>query len=223
MGQFFANEGLSGGGRLLAESLSRLFGGTCAPAFAMYRPDEMLTDEELFADLMAGRKEAADALIERHGGALFAYLRRMVRSRETAEDLFQETWIRAVQKCAQFDGKSNARPWLYRIALNLVRDHVRHETAARRGGGVEHLPLEPEIMAAAPTTGNDAIQRSELDALHSAVGLLPMKFREVLALRYFEDMPIEEIASVIRRPKGTVKSRLARGLKMLQAQMETGQ
>lgn len=221
MNQFFTNEAIPGGPNLLVESLSRLFGGTCARPFAMYRPDEMLTDEELFADLQAGRKDAADALIERHGGALFAYLRRTVRSRETAEDLFQETWIRAVQKCAQFDGKNGARPWLYRIALNLVRDHARHEMAARRGGGVEHLTLEPEIAAAPPTS--DAIQRSELDALHKAVALLPMKFREVLALRYFEDMQLEEIAAIIRRPKGTVKSRLARGLKMLQAQMETPQ
>lgn len=199
-------------------AIAQGFGGAQARPLALCHPVEMPSDEELIGLLRAGDGDAAAQLVERYGRPIFSYLRRMVPSHETAEDLFQETWVRLVEKCGTYKPGQPVRPWLYRIALNILRDHVRRESAGRRGGGAPHLPLEPELAGSAPP--QDVARRDEEQALHRAVESLPMKFREVIALRYFEELSVEEVASVIRRPAGTVKSRLARGLKMLQGEME---
>lgn len=192
--------------------------GACTKPWVLYHPVEMPSDEELFAQVQAGNKDAVAQLIDRHGVAVFGYLRRMVRSHETAEDLFQEAWMRVVQRCASFRSGQLVKPWIYQIALNLVRDHLRREGTLRRGRDIEHVELAGDEVAA--PASDTAMLRDEQQALRTAVEKLPLKYRDVVALRYFEDLTMAEISQVIRRPEGTVKSRLSRGLKMLQEQLE---
>jgi RNA polymerase sigma-70 factor, ECF subfamily len=197
--------------RLLAAVTSAQ--SACARPLTLYHPVEMPTDEQLFSAMRGGDEGSLETLINRYGARLFAYLLRITRSRETAEDLFQETWITVVRRCDRFGSGRRVKPWLYRVALNVARDHLRRERASRRGGATQLLPLEDatEAQLACSTTIT-----SETMAVHEAVERLPEKFRSVVVLHYFEGLTIDEIKHVIRRPAGTVKSRLSRGLKILQ-------
>ena len=176
-------------------------------------------DCAILSRISHGDPGAFDELLELHGPAVFGFLRRRVRVRETAEDLFQETWVRVIHHAGTFRGTASARPWLYRIALNAVTDHFRHETAARRGGGAEHTQLEEATDVA--TAPDVALLVSEQNtALHRAVEQLPDPYREVVRLRYFEELSTDEVAQVLECAAGTVKSRLSRGLEMLQRELE---
>ena len=200
-----------------------LFAVPWAPAAAtpirLVYPVESPSDDELMRGLAQGDGDAADRLVERHGAPIFAYLRRIARSRETAEDLFQETWIRVVRYCGGYRAGRGVRPWLYRIALNVARDHLRRETAARRGGAAWRVEM-PDEVAAEPAELQPGEAAERAGALRRAVDTLPAKFREAVELRYFQDLPLEEVARVLRRPVGTVKSRLSRGLRMLEKELE---
>jgi RNA polymerase sigma-70 factor (ECF subfamily) len=177
-----------------------------------------MADARLLSGIARGEEESFNALLAEHGNAVFAFLCRRVRPRETAEDLFQETWIHVIQSAGTFRGSSPVRPWLYRIALNVITDHYRRGMAKRRGGGVEPESLDsvPEQAVVLP----ESLARSqEAATLHEAVERMPDPFREVVRLRYFEELSTRDVAAVLDCAEGTIKSRLARGLALLQQEL----
>jgi len=186
-----------------------------SPAATSAEPDWMRRLQE-------GHSEALDELMRIYSGPLFAFLCRRVRPREAAEDLFQETWVRVVERCHTFRANAAVKSWLYRVALNVVTDHYRQEKALRRGGDVQHVPLEGDALNAsssAPDAHTQAVVSQERDALHMTVEALPEAFREVVRLRYFEELSTAEVADVLGCAEGTVKSRLSRALALLQAEL----
>ncbi|MBX7247142.1 MAG: RNA polymerase sigma factor [Candidatus Sumerlaeaceae bacterium] len=200
----------------VAAAVGRMLFGPGASPLTLIHPVETPTDGELMSELAQGHGEVLETLMGRHGGAIFSYLRRLTRSHETAEDLYQETWIRVVRNCTQHVGTHGLRPWLYRIAMNTARDHSRRERAEKRGGSSVHVELDEQVVATVAAPAPAGLAPSEADALHRAVAQLPEAFREVVELRYFEELPVAEIAAVMGLPDGTVKSRLARGLRQLE-------
>ena len=155
-----------------------------------------------------------EALISQYEYRLYRYLLYLTSSEDAARDLFQETWLRVLARGRQYDGVSRFEPWLFSIARHLVIDASRRRSVesldemrdAAAGTGQE--PRAPED--ASPLT---AYSNQELATrLGCILGRLPAVYREVLLLRFREDMTIEEIAAVIRSPISTVKSRLYRGL-----------
>jgi RNA polymerase sigma-70 factor (ECF subfamily) len=174
-----------------------------------------MADTQVVSGIARGDQQAFHALLAQHADAVFAFLCRRVRPRETAEDLFQETWIHVIQSAGTFRGTSPVRPWLYRIALNVLTDHHRKSSAQRRGGGTqpESLDAVAELGVVAP---DHFAKNQEAAALHDAVERLPEAYREVVRLRYFEELSTGEVAAVLDCAEGTVKSRLSRGLALLQ-------
>jgi RNA polymerase sigma-70 factor (ECF subfamily) len=156
-----------------------------------------------------------DALITKYEYRLYRYLLYLTGSPDAARDLFQETWLRVLERGRQYDGASRFEPWLFSIARHLVIDASRHrrmdslaELLEPAAGGAGREPRTPE--AASPLA---AYANRELEArLGSVLACLPAVYREVLLLRFQEGLKLEEIASVIRAPVSTVKSRLYRGL-----------
>ena len=155
------------------------------------------------------------ALITQYEYRLFRYLLYLTGREEAARDLFQETWLRVLARGHQYDGVSRFDSWLFSIARHLVIDASRRRKMDSledlldpgRGGRVKE-PLVPE--EASPLA---EYENSELAArLSSTLARLPAVYREVLLLRFQEDLKLEEIASIIRVPLSTVKSRLYRGL-----------
>lgn len=182
------------------------------------RSVEAIGDEDLFLRVRAGDRESLAVLVGRYEAGLFALLVRMTGGdAHRADDLFQETFLRAVRAAATFDGSKRFRPWLTTIAVNLVRDEARKRKlrgeVALEGGdsdvrwSVPHAPGEtPEESA---TRGDEAAR------VQQALVRLSEKEREIVLLHYYDCMTLAEAAETLAIPLGTVKSRLHGALERL--------
>ena len=168
--------------------------------------------------------ELLDRLIERYHYRLFRYLICLTGRRETAEDLFQETWVRVLERGRQYDGESKFEAWLFAIARHLVIDLQRR----RQPRFLDLLDAEsdgqpPVIVQDQPSALEFIVQRETSDRVGAAMGGLPASYRAVLVLRFQEEMALEEIAAVVSAPLSTVKSRLYRGLETMRQLLAGGQ
>ena len=163
-----------------------------------------------------------DQLIEQYQHRLLRYLLFLTGNREVSEDLFQETWMRVLLRGSQYNGKARFDTWLFTIARNLVIDLSRKRTAISLDelseSSEDERPIEFPIDEPSPLqqiqTGEDRAEVTEV--LHK----LESNSREVLVLRFFEELSLEEIAGVTKAPLSTVKSRLYRGLAALRPEIE---
>jgi len=166
--------------------------------------------------------EVLDQLIELYQHRLLRYLLFLTGKREVAEDLFQETWMRVLLRGAQYNGKARFDTWLFTIARNLVIDLSRKRTMASLDemseGGEDDRPFEIAMDGPSPL---DQF-RSREDSAEVAEVLLKLdpSYREVLLLRFHEELSLDEIAKMTRAPLSTVKSRLYRGLAALKPEVE---
>ncbi|HEX4156406.1 MAG TPA: sigma-70 family RNA polymerase sigma factor [Acidobacteriaceae bacterium] len=165
--------------------------------------------------------ELLDRLIETYQHRLMRYLMFLTNRRETAEDLFQEVWIRVLRRGAQYNGKARFDTWIFTIARNLVIDLSRKRTMASldemREGGEDERPFE--IAQEGPSPLEQFQGKEDAAELAAVLRMLEPSYREVLMLRFHEEMSLEEIAAVTRAPLSTVKSRLYRGLASLKPKL----
>ncbi len=163
-----------------------------------------------------------DRLIDEYQHRLMRYLTFLTGRRETAEDLFQETWIRVLLRGAQFNGNARFDTWLFTIARNLVIDLSRKKTMASldemQDPGEDERPFE--VATDEPSPYERFCSRENAAEVGALLLALHPTYREVLVLRFHEELPLEEIASVTRAPLSTVKSRLYRGLASLRPELE---
>jgi RNA polymerase sigma-70 factor (ECF subfamily) len=158
------------------------------------------SDEDLMVRVQAGDSHALAALIDRWRGPLYAFLWR--RAGDGADDLFQESWIRVARARDRFDTSRRFSTWLFQIANNLCRDRWRRLDARRRALDSFREELRAtgdEASAPQLPADSDLVRRLER---------LPERLREVLVLRYYQDLGEAEVAEVLGIPRGTVKSRL---------------
>ena len=180
--------------------------------------------KELARGLQRRDPELLDRLIEQYQFRLFRYLVYITGDRTRAEDFFQETWIRVLERGHQYDGKSRFEGWLFAIARNLVIDWQRQ----RKTQSLDTLtdPEQPnplQIKDERSTSALEAVLSTEQDAqVQGALGQIAAVYREVLLLRFQEELQIEEIAAVLGAPASTVKSRLYRGLAALRQTLQPG-
>ncbi|MDR3745638.1 MAG: sigma-70 family RNA polymerase sigma factor [Acidobacteriaceae bacterium] len=163
-----------------------------------------------------------DHLIELYQHRLLRYLLFLTGKREVAEDLFQETWMRVLLRGGQYNGKARFDTWLFTIARNLVIDLSRKRTMASLDEMSE--PTEDGHAFEIATDGPSPMEQFEVRENSAELAEVMLKldppYREVLTLRFHEEMSLEEIASVTRTPLSTVKSRLYRGLAALKPEVE---
>jgi RNA polymerase sigma-70 factor (ECF subfamily) len=157
-----------------------------------------------------------DRLIEQYQHRLLRYLVYLCGNRELAEDLFQETWIRVLERGHQYDGKHEFSTWLYAVARNLTVDYLRKKRLVSLEGLMEEenrAPLEPSDTR--PLAWQVVAQHEQAERIGAALVDIPAEYRETVVLRFQDGLALEEIATVTRAKLGTVKSRLYRGLNML--------
>jgi RNA polymerase sigma-70 factor (ECF subfamily) len=166
--------------------------------------------------------ELLDTLIELYQHRLLRYLLFLTGKREVAEDLFQETWMRVLLRGAQYNGKARFDTWLFTIARNLVIDLSRKRVMASLDemseGKEDDRPFE--VAMPGPSPLEQFQSRENCAEIGEVLLKLEPGYREVLVLRFYEELSLEEIASVTRAPLSTVKSRLYRGLAALKPEME---
>jgi RNA polymerase sigma-70 factor, ECF subfamily len=186
----------------------------------------METEEAQIATGLRRRDpDVLDALIEQYQHRLLRYLAHMTGNVATAEDLFQETWIRVLEKGHQYDGRSKFATWLMTIAHNVAIDHLRKRTPAsldEMRDPDDGAPFEPPAQG--PSPFEQAAATEDKARIQAALDQLQPIFREVLVLRFQEQMKLEEIAKLVGIPLATVKTRLYRGVQALRpALMGDGQ
>lgn len=160
-------------------------------------------------------------LVERYQHRLYRYLLRLVSQPSTAEDLFQQTWLRVMERIRYYDPKRSFEGWLFAVAHNLAIDHLRRRKPESLD---EPLPSgdTPLDLARSGLPGalEQLLSKEKTLCIAEAVSGLPVAFREIISLRFEEEMKLEEIAMVLGLPIGTVKTRLHRALKALRLIME---
>jgi RNA polymerase sigma factor, sigma-70 family len=170
-----------------------------------------LADEELVKAYANGNNIAFDILLRRHESRLFSYILRIVKSKETADDIFQETFVKAIMtiKQGRYTEQSKFSAWLSRIAHNLIIDHYRQEkteNSVSSDGDDFCIKNHQEL-----SDGNieDLIVSEQIDQdVRRIVMALPDAQREVLVMRYYRNMSFKEIADATRVSINTALGRM---------------
>ncbi len=173
----------------------------------------LLARSKLGPDRIRSRdRDAWNGLVAAEHQRLFNLHLRLCGDRETAADLTQETFKAAYETAHNFAGRCKPETWLYGVALNISRNWFRRQGRVSTPEPVDDTLPDPE-----PTPEQLALLHEQSHRVHEAVAALPQTYREVVALRYFADVPAVEIAAAERVPAETVRWRLHRGLKLLWA------
>jgi RNA polymerase sigma-70 factor (ECF subfamily) len=195
--------------------------GFFAKVNAITSDDQARQESLAIAEGLKRRKAGLlDELIVRYQHRLLRYLLYLTGDRDTAEDIFQEVWMRVLVHGGQFNGRSRFETWLFTIARNLVIDQRRKRTMSSLdelidGAGDDDRAMCFEVAADDPTPFDRVSNLEDREKIAAALLKLDTLHREVLVLRFHEELSLEEIAKVTRAPLSTVKSRLYRGLAMM--------
>jgi RNA polymerase sigma-70 factor, ECF subfamily len=177
-----------------------------------------LTDQEVVLLARSGREAAYRELVRRYERPVFALLYRMVRDRELAEDLAQETFVKALNAIESYRPEFKFSSWIFKIANNAAIDHLRRrELDTLSLDGSPHAETPEAMQATALQIG--ARQESPLDevearelggTIEAAIGRLRPEYRSCILLRHVEGRAYEEIAEILDLPLGTVKTYIHR-------------
>lgn len=178
------------------------------------------SDETLMGALAGGDLPALDALMLRWQTPLRAFLYRHLHNEADALDLAQETFVRLYRHRDRYRTGARFTTWMFQIALNLARDHVR-KAQRRRTDSLEGAPPAATAGLAASGSSPDAAARraEEVAAVRSAIAALPEDLREVLVLFEYEDKTHAEIAEIIAASPKAVETRLYRARDKLRASL----
>ncbi|EKD58349.1 MAG: hypothetical protein ACD_56C00146G0008 [uncultured bacterium] len=176
--------------------------------------NERHTDADLI-ELSKKDPEMFGFLMERYQTQLAHYIRRIGQfAQEDTEDLLQEVFIKIYQKLNEYEESLKFSSWAYRIAHNHVIDHFRKVNARPKTNALDDeewgrlisasIHLEKEIM------DKDCVQK-----IRTVIAQLPIKYKEVLVLRFIEEKDYEEIMDILKKPKGTVATLISRGKETL--------
>ena len=178
----------------------------------------MDSDQSLVQQSASGRREAFDELVVRYRRRVYNLVRALTGGDSDAEDLVQDVFIRAYRAIGSFRGDSAFRSWLYRIAINVAHTHI-HRRRVRDTVLVAPADGEPvEGTAAGEDVEETLVKRQIIDR---ALAALPEELRVLVVLRDVQGLKYEEIAEVVKTPRGTVESRLFRARQRLRPMLES--
>lgn len=184
-----------------------------------------MRSEQQLIDLAVTRPEVFGELYDIHYPGVFGYIYRLTGDYTLAGDITSETFLKAFVHLRSFKWKGiSISSWFFRIAVNELNQYFR-----KRSYSPERLM---DLVAADPVQwgqaftrdGNDTIsgidRAAEFHWVRQLVLSLPTKYRQVIALRYFEELPVRDIADILGKKEGTVKSLLSRGLDKLKKKID---
>ena len=187
------------------------------------RDRALLFEEDLpVAEIALGlrRRDAAllQLLVRRYQQPLVRYLICFLARREGVEDLVQDTWLRVLERGSSFDGHSRFEPWLFTIARNLAFDRGRIRRTVSLDAEEASLRV-PAMTSDSPSPFLLAARSQDAARLATTMQQLQPLYREVLVLRFQDDLSLQEISTVVDAPVSTVASRIYRGLAILRTQL----
>jgi RNA polymerase sigma-70 factor (ECF subfamily) len=209
----------------LTSQRSSFFGGLATPCRTLFFSTLMGDEAKSIARGLQKRDpDLLDRLIEQYQYRLFRYLVYVTGNKERAEDFFQETWIRVLERGHQYDGKSKFEAWLFAIARHLVIDWQRSKKPQSLDTLIDPEQEHPLQLANEndPSPLHQVLSQETEENVQAGLQKIPAIYREVLVLRFQEELQIEEMAGVLSVPLSTVKSRLYRGLEALRGALQGG-
>lgn len=155
-----------------------------------------------------------DFFIEKHGKRVFGLCMSLCCSKASAEELYQETWLRALKKIEKYDTEKDFEPWITKICVNIYRDKLRRQ---RKSPFYDGFKTAQEKQAAINAVADE---KTSYSFVYDAINTLPEKLRVTVILHYFEDKDIRTVAKTLNIPEGTVKSRLNTARKLLKEELK---
>ncbi len=182
-----------------------------------------LTDRDLVDRARQGDAEAFGQLVRRHQQRIHRLAVHMLRDRADAEDVTQETFIRAYQALSRFDGRSEPYTWFYRITVNLSLNTIRSRKTARKGGTTDDPRLDAFMADSRPSAdpAGDAERQQLYKTLCEGIDALSDTLRTTLILVCIDGRSHEEAAAILGAPEGTIAWRVHEARRKLREFMTT--
>lgn len=176
---------------------------------------DRLSDKLLVLRYQTGDADALGRLARKYYSPLTYFLRRLLDGPDEAEETLQDVWLTVLRNLHTLRKPTSFRAWLYRIARNAAYDRIRKPPGPTRWNAQAdtETAVEDEQL-------DSLISQADAAAIHRCLDQLSHAHKEVLMLRFFEDMPYDEIAAVVGCKKGTVRSRIHYAKRSLRALME---
>ena len=170
-------------------------------------------DTSLIGQCLGGKPEAYGRLVEKYSGRIINVAYAMMSDRHEAEDIAQEAFVRAYKGLARFERKAKFSSWLYQIALNLCKDHLKAKSRHAKSAGEEQL----EGVDGNPReeAGAQIVQGELSEKMREAIQELPLLYRESFVLRHLQGLDYADIAKITEVPADTVRVRAYRAREML--------
>jgi RNA polymerase sigma-70 factor (ECF subfamily) len=172
-----------------------------------------MEDEQYMRELAEGRNSALDALMYRHHRGLSGFVYRTVGNERVAEDIVQDAFVTVLRQANKGFVPDRFKPWLYKIAVNLCKDYWKKASVRLEMQASDDFEYE---ALAQDGTANLFERQVERQWIVDSLNRLPLHYRVVLYLRFYQDMTLTEIAETVDLPQGTVKTQLFRGLRKLE-------
>ena len=151
-----------------------------------------------------------DQYINEHGSRLYGLALKLCKNREDAEDLYQETWIKAYRFIEQYDSGKEFGAWITGICVNTYRDMLRRQKWRFLYAAFQTTEEKDFVMASVP-----AEESADYSDVQEAVNALPEKYRLAIILHYYNDLDVKKTAEVLKIPEGTVKYNLHKAREIL--------
>ncbi len=179
----------------------------------------------LISDALAGNQKAYTALVDQHRAAIFHIINKIVRNEDVANDLVQETFMKAFSSLAMYRSEYRFSTWLYKIAANASIDYLRKKRiqalSLDRPLETKDGQVEFEVADYTYHPERDLERKQQRFSIDEAIESLPPKYREVIIYRHKEDKSYEEIADLLNIPVGTVKARIFRARELLKKKLKS--
>ncbi len=181
------------------------------------------TDRDLVDSARNGDAEAFSHLVRRHQQRIHRLAVHMLRDRAEAEDVTQETFIRAYQAISRFDGRSEPYTWFYRITINLSLNRIRSRKSSRTSHDTDDPRLDGVLVDQRPETADpsSSAQRRQLyESLTKGIDQLSDTLRTTLILVCIDGRSHEDVASILGAPEGTIAWRIHEARRKLKEYMQ---
>jgi len=183
---------------------------------------QLITDQELVSRYLKGNEEALEVLIARHKDRIFTYIFMLVKDRQLADDIFQDTFIKVINtlKRGNYNEEGKFLPWVTRIAHNLVIDHFRKGKRMPMADGGKDFDILDTVKETSPGIEHTIMQDQIHEDLRKLIDELPTEQRTVLKMRHYYNMSFKEIAEETNVSINTALGRMRYALINLRKMIE---
>lgn len=184
--------------------------------------EEKISDNELVEIIRQKNPDRYDEIMDRYQGKLFAYLYRLVGSKEDAEDILQDVFLKAYENLNSYNSKRKFSSWIYRISHNEAVNYIRRKSLKKFISWESVVMSKDKLEISSRENGVDKnlLKKEKKQELEKAIENLPFKYKQILILRYFSEKSYQEISEILGKPMNTVGTLISRAKEKLYFEMK---